>query len=117
VNFRQLVMFKVFQVARELQRLRLILSVGGLEVIADEIPEQAVVSSLFFRRLKIFRLHVLALCYRAQQESRQRKTITQIVRRNQSANCSTYRTTDLKSCRINNPTLRCIRHTASNYHS
>jgi hypothetical protein len=63
VNSRRLVMFKLFQEARELQRSRLILSVGGLEFITDEVPEQAVVSSFFFRRLKIFCPHVLALCY------------------------------------------------------
>jgi hypothetical protein len=62
VNFRRLVAFKRFQEVGDsgLQRSRLILSVGGLEFVADEVPEQAEVSSFFFRRLKIFCPHVLA---------------------------------------------------------
>jgi hypothetical protein len=56
-------MFKLFQEVCDLQRSRLILPVGGLEFVADEVPEQAVVSSFFFRRLKIFCLHVLTLYY------------------------------------------------------
>ncbi|HEV8467900.1 MAG TPA: hypothetical protein VGQ63_23190 [Pseudolabrys sp.] len=43
-----------------LQRSRLILSVGGMEFVTDEVPEQAEVSSFFFRRLNIFCPHVLA---------------------------------------------------------
>ena len=63
MNFRRLVTFKLFQEVCELQRSPSILSVGGLEYVTDEVPEQAVVSSFFFRRLKIFCPHVLALCY------------------------------------------------------
>jgi hypothetical protein len=70
VNFKRLVMFKLFQEVCELQRSRLILSVGGMEFVTDEVPEQAVVSSFFLRRLKIFCPHVLALCYCRNQESR-----------------------------------------------
>ena len=61
MNSRRLVMFKIQEVC-ELQRSRLILSVGGLEFVTDEVPEQAEVSSFFFRRLKIFCPHVLAPC-------------------------------------------------------
>ena len=76
-------MFKLFQEVCELQRSRLILPVGGLEFVTDEVPEQAVVSSLFFRCLKIFCPHVLTLFTIARnQESRQRKIITRIERRN-----------------------------------
>jgi hypothetical protein len=55
-------MFKLFQEVCDsgLQRSRLILSVGGREFVADEVPEQAEVGSFFFRRLKIFCPHVLA---------------------------------------------------------
>jgi hypothetical protein len=56
-------MFKLFLEVCELQRSRLILFVEGLEFITDKVPEQAVVSSFFFRRLKISCPHVLALCY------------------------------------------------------
>lgn len=63
MNFRRLVMFKLklFQEVCDsgLQRSRLLLSVGSLEVVSDEVPEQAEVSSFFFRCLKIFFLHVL----------------------------------------------------------
>jgi hypothetical protein len=62
-------MFKLFQL-RALQRSCLILCVGGLEFITDEVPEQAVISSFFFRRLMIFCPHVLARCYCGNQESR-----------------------------------------------
>jgi hypothetical protein len=62
MNFRRLVMVKLFQEVCDsgLQRSRLILSVGGMEFVTDEVPEQAEVSSFFFRRLKIFCPHVLA---------------------------------------------------------
>jgi len=59
-------MFKLFQEVCELQRARLILPEGHLVFVTDEVPEQAVVSSFFFRRLKIFCSHVLALCCCAQ---------------------------------------------------
>ena len=62
MNFKRLVMFRLFQEVCELQRSCVILSVGGLEFVTDEIPEQAIVSSFFFRRLMIFRPHVLARC-------------------------------------------------------
>jgi hypothetical protein len=51
-------MFKLFQEVCELQRSCLILSIGGLNFVTDEVPEQAVVSSFFFRRLMIFCPHV-----------------------------------------------------------
>jgi hypothetical protein len=70
VNSRRLVISKLFQEVCELQRSCLILSVGGLEFVTDEVPEQAVVSSFFFRHLKIFCPHVLVLCCCPQQESR-----------------------------------------------
>ena len=62
MNFRRLVMVKLFQEVCDsrLQRSRLILSVGGMEFVTDEVPEQAEVSSFFFRRLNIFCPHVLA---------------------------------------------------------
>ena len=62
MNFRRLVMFKLFKEVCDLvlQRSRLILCVGGREFVTDEVPEQAEVSSFFFRRLKIFCPHVLA---------------------------------------------------------
>ena len=65
MNFRRLVMFKFFQEVCHsgLQRPPLLLSVVGLEFVSDEVPEQAEVSSFFFRCLKIFCLHVLALRY------------------------------------------------------
>ena len=55
-------MFKLFQEVCDLgsQRSRLILSVGGLEFVSDEVPEQTEVRSFFFRRLKILCLHELA---------------------------------------------------------
>jgi hypothetical protein len=56
-------MFKLFQEVCELQRSRLVLPVGGLEFVTDEVPEQAVVSSFFFRCLKIFCPHVLIPYY------------------------------------------------------
>ena len=57
-------MFKLFKEVCDsvLQRSRLILCVGGREFVTDEVPEQAEVSSFFFRRLMIFRPHVLARC-------------------------------------------------------
>ena len=65
MNLRRLVMFKLFQEVcySGLQRSRLLLSVGSLEVVSDEVPEQAEVRSFFFRCLKIFCLHGLALRY------------------------------------------------------
>jgi len=65
VNFRRLVVFKLFQKICEsgLQRSRLLLSKVALEFVSDEVPEQTEVSSFFFRCLKIFCLHVLALRY------------------------------------------------------
>jgi len=62
MNFRRLVVVKLIQEVCDsrLQRSRLILSVGGMEFVTDEVPEQAEVSSFFFRRLKIFCPHVLA---------------------------------------------------------
>jgi oligoribonuclease (3'-5' exoribonuclease) len=38
----------------------MILSVGGLAFVSDEVPEQAEVSSFFFRGLKVLCLQVLA---------------------------------------------------------
>ena len=63
MNFRRLVVFKLFQEVCDsgLQRSRLLLSIVGLEFVSDEVPEQAEVSSFFFRCLKIFCLHGLAL--------------------------------------------------------
>ena len=62
MNFRRLVVVKLIQEVCDLrlQRSRLILSVGGMEFVTDEVPEQAEVSSFFFRRLNIFCPHVLA---------------------------------------------------------
>ena len=61
MNSRRLVVFKRFQEVRDsrLERSRLLLSIVGLEFVSDEVPEQAEVSSFFFRCLKIFFLHVL----------------------------------------------------------
>ena len=59
MNSRRLVMFKLSPEVCGLQRSHLILSVGRLEFVTDEVPEQAEVSSFFFRCLKIFCLHVL----------------------------------------------------------
>ena len=61
MNFRRLVMFKFFQEVCHsgLQRSPLLPSVVGLKFVSDEVPEQAEVSSFFFRCLKIFCLHVL----------------------------------------------------------
>jgi hypothetical protein len=58
-------MFKRFQKVCEsgLQRSRLLLSIVGLEFVSDEVPEQAEVSSFFFRCLKISCLLVRALRY------------------------------------------------------
>jgi hypothetical protein len=81
VNFRRLVMLKIKEVC-ELQRSRLILAIGGLEFVTDEVSEQTIVSSFFFRRLMIFCLHVHAHCYCRNQESRSRKIITSIERCN-----------------------------------
>ena len=74
MNFRRLVMFKIQEVC-ELQMSRLFLAVGGLEFVTDEVSEQAVVSSFFFRSLMIFGPHVHAHCRRHNQESRWRKII------------------------------------------
>ena len=62
MNFRRLVVVKLIQEVCDsrLQRSRLILSVGGMEFVTDEVPKQAEVSSFFFRRLNIFCPHVLA---------------------------------------------------------
>ena len=56
-------MFMLFQEVCEsgLQGSRLLLSMEGLEFVSDEVPEQAEVSSFFFRCLKIFCVHVIAL--------------------------------------------------------
>jgi hypothetical protein len=62
MNFRRLVTFKLFQEVCMSQRSCLILSVGGLELVTDEVPEQAVVCPSFFRPLKIFCSRVLAHC-------------------------------------------------------
>ena len=53
-------MLKLFQEICDsgLQRSRLLLSI--VEFVSDEVPEQAEVSSFFFRRLNIFCPHVLA---------------------------------------------------------
>ena len=81
MNFKRLVMFKLFQEVCELQRSSLILSVGGLEFVTDEVPEQAVISSFFFRRLMIFCPHVLARCY-CPQSRIERKIIMRVERCN-----------------------------------
>jgi len=62
MNFRRLVVVKLIQEVCDsgLQRSRMILSVGGLAFVSDEVPEQAEVSSFFFRGLKVLCLQVLA---------------------------------------------------------
>jgi hypothetical protein len=76
-------MFKLFQEVCELQRSSLILSVGGLEFVTDEVPEQAEVSAFFFRRLKIFCPHVLAHRWLPATKNRDgHEIITQIERCN-----------------------------------
>jgi len=109
VNSRRLVMFKLFQEVRELRGSRSILSARGLKFVTDEIPEQAVVSSFFFRPLNFFCSHVIALCCRPQIET--------------ARNYHAGRALQLKRARfdlpnyqsqsrpINNLTLRPIRHT------
>jgi len=63
-------MFKLFQEVCELQGSRSILSAGSLQFVADEVPEQAVVGSFFFRPLNFFS-HVIALCCCPQIEMRE----------------------------------------------
>jgi len=85
VNFRRFVMFRLFQEVCDsgLQRSRLILSVRGLEFVSDEVAEQAEVSSFFFRRLKIFCLHVIAHRWLPATKNRDgREIITRIERYN-----------------------------------
>jgi oligoribonuclease (3'-5' exoribonuclease) len=55
-------MFKFFQEVCHsgLQRSPLLPSVVGLKFVSDEVPEQAEVSSFFFRGLKVLCLQVLA---------------------------------------------------------
>ena len=74
MNFRRLVMSELL-----VQSSRLILSVGGPEFTTDEVPEQLVVSSFFFRLLKIFCPHVVAFLL---LPARWREIITRIERRN-----------------------------------
>ena len=83
MNSRRLVMFKLSQEVCGLQRSRLILSAGILEFVTDEVPEQAEVSSFFFRRLKVLCLHVFAHRWLPATENRYgREIITRIERYN-----------------------------------
>jgi hypothetical protein len=70
VNFKRLVMFKLLQEVCELQGPGLILSVRSLEFVTDEVPEQAVVSSFFFRRLKILLSTMFSLFTIARNQER-----------------------------------------------
>ena len=80
MNSRRLVMFKLSPEVCGLQRSRLILSVGSLEFVTYEVPEQAEVSSFFFRPLNIFCPHVMALC--CCRKSGWREIITRVERCN-----------------------------------
>ena len=50
-----------------LQRSALIVLVASVEFVTDKVPEQAVVSPFFIRRLNIFYSHVVAHCCYPQQ--------------------------------------------------
>ena len=63
MNFRRLVMFKLFQEVCELLKVALDSLCRRPEFVTDEVPEQAVVSSFFFRSLKVFCSHCSRLFY------------------------------------------------------
>ena len=93
----------------------MILAIEGVVFIADEVPEQAEVSSFFLRRLKILCLHVLAPSLVARENRDGSKIITPLERyklMREPFNLPNYRS-QKGSHYI--PTVRSIRHTASPY--
>src|SRR5262245_61521148 len=102
-------MFELFQEVCELQGSRSIFSAGSLKFVADEIPEQAVVSSFFFRPLNFFCPHVIALCWCPQIEmARNYHSGRALQLSGAPFNLPAYQS---RGGPANNSTLRPIRHT------
>jgi hypothetical protein len=74
-------MFKLFQEVCDSGLQRSSLSVGGMAFVSDEVPEQAEVSSFFFRRLKVLCLHVLAHGWLPATENRYGREIITLIER------------------------------------